>query len=173
MTNFLRLTSLAAATAALALTSAPAAAQQVGVSGTKPTATARIIRPLELRGVRNLNFGTIVLGTVPTGGSSVSLSAAGVLNCGTGLTCSGTNATAQYNVRGTQGQIVVVTASNSTLTGSNGGTLTFVPAVPANITLPNSGTPGQNFDVGGSITILPATTDGVYTGDMDVFVQYQ
>ncbi len=173
MTNFLRLTSLAAASAVLALTSTPAAAQQVGVSGAKPTATARIIRPLTLTGVRDLDFGTVVLGAVPAGGSSVSLTAAGVLSCGTGLTCSGANQTAQYNVTGTQGQVVVVSATNSLLTGSNGGTLNFVPAVPANITMPNSGAPGQNFDVGGSITIVPATTDGVYSGEMEVFVQYQ
>lgn len=174
MTNFFRLSALAAAAAAAALTAAPAAAAPVGVTGAKPKANARIIRPLVLAGVRDLNFGTIVLGSVAAGGESVALTSAGVLSCGTGgLTCSGTTQTARYNVQGTQGQVVVVSATNSTLSGTNGGTLTFVPALPANFSLTNSGNPGNNFDVGGSITITPSTVDGVYSGDMEVFVDYQ
>ena len=170
MTNFFRLPALAA----VALTAAPAVAAPVGVTGAKPKANARIIRPLVLTGVRDLDFGTIVLGSVAAGGESVALSVAGGLTCGSGgLTCSGTTQTARYNVTGTQGQVVVVSATNSTLTGSNGGTLTFVPNLPANFALSNSGAPGNNFDVGGSISISPATIDGVYAGDMEVFVDYQ
>jgi hypothetical protein len=172
MSKFLRLAAVAATTAAFAL-AAPASAAPVGVTGVKPVAKARIIRPLTLSGVRDLDFGTIVLGSVNVAGEAVSLSTAGVLGCGTGgLTCSGTTLTGRYNVTGTQGQTITVAGTNSTLTGSNGGTLTFVPALPANFSLPNSGAPGQNFDVGGSITIFPTTADGVYSGDMEVTVDY-
>lgn len=172
MSKFLRLAAVAATTAAFALAT-PAAAAPVGVAGVKPQAKARIIRPLTLTGVRDLDFGTIVLGSVNALGESVSLSTAGVLGCGSGgLTCSGTYQTGRYNVTGTQGQVVTVAATNATLNGSNGGTLTFVTAVPANFALPNSGAPGANFDVGGSITILPGTVDGVYAGDMEVTVDY-
>lgn len=173
MSKFLRMAAVAATAAAVALTAAPAAAAPVPVTGTKPQAHARIIRPLTLTGVRDLNFGTIVMNSVPAGGSAVSIAADGTFACGGGLVCSGTNQTARYNVTGTQGQIMVLAATNVTLTGSNGGSLTFVPALPANFALPNSGAPGRDFDVGGSITVLPTTTDGVYTGDLEVTVDYQ
>ena len=39
-------------------------------------------------------------------------------------------------------------------------------------TLTNSGAPGTNFNVGGQITILPTTAEGVYSGNMDVTVDY-
>ena len=172
MSKFLRLAAVAATTAAFALAS-PATAAPVGVTGVKPKAQARIIKPLTLVGVRDLDFGTIVMGAVNAGGETVSLSVAGGLTCGSGgLTCSGTTQTGRYNVTGTQGQVVTVAGTASPLTGSNGGTLSFTPAVPANFALANSGGAGDNFDVGGSITILPTTIDGVYSGDMEVTVDY-
>ena len=57
MTKFLRMPSLAAATA-LAVTAAPALA--VGPNQ-NATATARIVKPLTLTWVRDLDLGTIVL----------------------------------------------------------------------------------------------------------------
>ena len=173
MTNFLRMAAVAATAATVALTAAPAAAAPVGVTnGAKPTANARIIKPLTLTGVRDLDFGTIVMDAVPNAGSSVSISASGAFTCGTGLTCSGTPLTAQYNVRGVNNQVVQVTATSVVLTGSTGGTLAFTPAVPGNVTLTSSGVPGDNFDVGGSIAILQSTKDGLYSGNMEVFVDY-
>ena len=174
MTNFLRMAAVAATAAAVAVTAAPAAAAPVGVTtGAKPTANARIIKPLALTRVRDLDFGTIVMNTVASGGETVALTAGGGFTCGSGgLACSGTNQTARYNVRGTNNQVVVVAATNVTLNGSNGGSLTFVPAVPGNVTLTSSGAPGNDFDVGGSITIVPGTIDGVYIGDMEVTVDY-
>ena len=172
MTNFLRLAAVAA-TAAVAVTAAPAVAAPVGVtSGAKPTANARIIKPLTLTRVRDLDFGTIVMDSVPVGGAVVAVSTASALSCGAGLTCTGTAQSARYNVRGTNNQVVQVAATNSNLTGSNGGTLVFTPAVPGNVTLSSSGAPGDNFDVGGSITVMPSTVDGVYSGDMEVTVDY-
>lgn len=173
MTNFLRMAAVAATAATVALTAAPAAAAPVGVtSGAKPTANARIIRPLTLTRVRDLDFGTIVMDSVPVSGAAVSITAGGAFSCGTGLTCSGTPLTAQYNVRGTNNQVVQVFASNVTLNGSNGGSLTFTPAVPGNVTLTSSGAPGNNFNVGGSITVMQDTFDGVYSGEMEVTVDY-
>jgi hypothetical protein len=40
------------------------------------------------------------------------------------------------------------------------------------VTLPNSGSNGTNFDIGGDIDIVPATVDGTYSGDIDVTVDY-
>lgn len=174
MTKLLRMTCLAASVAATALTAAPAVAAPVGAS-TPATARARIVRPLVLAATRNLDFGTITLGTVAAGGETVSMTQAGVVTCGAGgLTCSGTPVSAEYNVQGTNNQVVQVFAVASPLTNANDGSiLSFTPNAPATVTLTNSGAPGNDFEVGGAITILPATTDGVYSGNINVTVDYQ
>lgn len=166
---------IAAAALAAVTAAAPASAQAVSANP-KATANARLIKPLTLTALQNLDFGTIVMGTL-TANETVSISSAGVVGCGSSgnLSCSGTPRAAQFRVTGTQGQIVVVSsaAANYSLTGSNGGTLTFVPSLPAPITLGNSGAPGNSFNVGGSISIGSATLDGVYSGQIDVQVAYQ
>lgn len=166
-----------AAAALAAFTAAtPASAQAVSASP-KATANARLIKPLTLSVLQNLDFGTIVMGTL-TANDTVSISGAGAVSCGTSgnLTCSGTPKAAQFKITGTQGQSVLVSSSAATysLTGSNGGTLTFTPSLPTSaITLGSSGSVGNNFNVGGSISVTPTTIDGVYSGQIDVQVTYQ
>src|SRR4029078_13100011 len=81
---------IAAGAAALAFTATQAVAAPVAAS-TPATANAKIYRPLILTSRRNLDFGTIVMGTVAAGGENVTLTAAGGFTCGAGnLTCSGT-----------------------------------------------------------------------------------
>ena len=165
---------VAAGGAALALTATPVAAAPVAAS-TPATANARIYRPLVLRADRNLDFGTIVMGTVAAGGENVTLTAAGGFTCGAGnLTCSGTPVTAQYNVQGSNNAVVRILVGASTLSNGLGGTVAFAPLapVPASVTMTNSGAPGTNFNVGGQLTIVPATAEGVYSGNMDVTVDY-
>lgn len=167
-----------AAAAVAALSAAvPAAAQSSAVSANpRATANARLIKPLTLTALRNLDFGTIVMGTL-TANETVSINGAGTVTCGTSgnLACSGTPQSAQYRITGTQGQVVNVSsaAPSYTLNGSNGGTLSFVPSLPSAITLGNSGSPGNEFTVGGSIVIGSSTVDGVYAGQIDVQVAYQ
>lgn len=171
MTKFAR---LAAVAAALTLVATPALAAPVAASP-KAKASAKIVRPLTLSAVRDLNFGTIVVGTL-TAAQTVSVSQGGVLSGCTGaLTCSGTVASAEYNVTGTKAITVNVakTASNLTNTTSGGNeTLAFTPDAPLTHTLANSGSPGSNFNVGGSITLTSATVDGLYVGDIEVTVDY-
>jgi hypothetical protein len=77
-------------------------------------------------------------------------------------------------VQGTNNQVVQIFAVASPLTNANDGTtLSFTPNAPATTTLTNSGAPGTNFNVGGSIVITPTTTDGVYSGNINVTVDYQ
>ena len=171
MTKFVKIAAFAAA----ALAATPAIAAPVGVTGAPPSASARIIRPLTLSATGSLNFGTIVLNGV-TADRTVTVSAGNVVDCGGGTTelaCSGTTSVPTYNVRGTQGQVATVIKNTSTLTGSNGGTLTLTPVGQNSVTLANSGAPGTNFAIGGSITIGTATVDGLYTGTVDVQVDYQ
>jgi hypothetical protein len=165
---------VAAGAAALALTATPAAAAPVAAT-TPATANAKIYKPLVLTANRNLDFGTIVMGTVGAGGEKVTLTAAGGFTCGAGnLTCSGTPATALYNVQGSNNTVVRILVGSSSLTNGSGGSVAFtaLAPTPASVTLTSSGVPGDDFNVGGEITILPTTPEGVYSGNMDVTVDY-
>ena len=166
---------VAALVAGMALAASPALAAPVG-AGTPATGRAKLVKPLVLTSTRNLDFGTITLGTVAAAGENVVMTQAGAVTCGSGgLVCSGTPTSASYNVKGTNNQIVQVFSVASPLTNANNplDTLTFTPNAPATVTLPNSGTAGTNFNVGGTIKIMPTTTDGVYSGSINVTVDYQ
>ena len=175
MMNILRTT---AAVAALALTAAPALAAPVGpATGSRnATATARIIKPLVLTWKQDLDLGTILLsGAGAWSGAVVGVSQGGVLSCtNVNVTCSGAVQAARYNVAGTQGQVVNITAPNVTLVNQNDNTQTLVMTVsnPGTVTLANAGAPGSDFNLGGSISVSSTTTDGVYLGTFNVTVDY-
>jgi hypothetical protein len=160
-----------AAVAAAALAATPALAAPVGVTGAPPSATARIIRPLTLTATGSLDFGTIVLNGI-TATRTVTLNDDATITCDAELVCDPTGLVPTYNVRGTQGQQVNIIKNTSVLTGSNGGSLTLTPVGQASVTLTNSGAPGFDFTIGGSIDIDTTTADGVYTGTVDVQVDY-
>jgi hypothetical protein len=136
-----------------------------------------VIRPLQLTSTQNLDLGTIVLTGAGTYTATVGISRAGVFNCdggsSTNVTCSGTVQRAIYNVRGTNNQVLTIAAGNVTLSGSNGGTLTLTPDFAPTVTLTSSGSPGDDFGVGGSITVANNSVDGVYTGTFAVTADYQ
>ena len=167
MTKFVKI----AALAAVVLAATPAIAAPVGVTGAPPSASARIIRPLTLTATGALDFGTIVMNGV-TANRTVTLNDDATITCATELVCAATGTVPTYNVRGTQGQTVNIIKNASTLNGSNGGTLTLTPVGAASVLLTNSGAPGRDFTIGGSIVIGAATLDGVYTGTVDVQVDY-
>jgi hypothetical protein len=160
-----------AAVAAAALAATPAIAAPVGVTGTPPSATARIIRPLTLTATGSLDFGTIVLNGI-TATRTVTVNDDASITCDTELVCDPTGLVPTYNVRGTQGQTVNIIKTDSTLTGSNGGTLLLTPVGEDSVVMPNSGAPGYDFAIGGEITISTTTVDGLYTGTVDVQVDY-
>lgn len=167
MTKFVKI----AALAATVLAATPALAAPVGVTGAPPSASARIIKPLTLTATGSLDFGTIVMNGV-TANRTVTLNADTTITCASELVCAANGAVPTYNVRGTQGQTVNIIKTASTLTGSNGGSLTLTPVGQASVLLTNSGSPGEDFAIGGSIVIGAATVDGVYTGTVDVQVDY-
>jgi hypothetical protein len=172
MNKFLRMTSLAATVAAVALTATPALA----VGPTKnATATARVVKPLTLTWVRDLDLGTIVLsGAGAWSGAVVGIDKTGAWSCSNAnVTCSNPHQTAQYKVTGTNGQDVKITAGDVTLTEPvSGSTLTLTTDNPGTINLGNSGASGYTFDLGGSITVASNTPDGTYTGTFNVTVDY-
>ena len=167
MTKFVRL----AALTAVAVVATPAVAAPVPAT---PVAKARvnIVKPLTLAATRDLHFGTIVV----TGDDSVSISQAGAITCGaaTDVTCDATGAqSAQFHVTGSNNQLVKINVSGSNLTLSGGtATLAFTPSAPANITLPNSGATGADFNVGGAVAVLASAPEGLYVGDINVTVEY-
>ena len=175
MSKFLRLTALAA-TAALAFTATEAAAAPVNAT-TNATAHARILRPLTLTSTQNLDLGDIVLSGTGAFSATVGISKDGTtFNCDGGsgnVTCSGTHQVAIYNVSGTKSQPVTIAAGAVTLSDGAGNTLTLTPDFTSSLNLTNSGAPGDNFNIGGSITVADTTPDGVYTGTFAVTADYQ
>jgi len=165
----------ARAVSALAFVAAPAVAAPVPATA-DAKAHAKIMKPLQLVGTQDLDFGTLVISG--TGSQVMHVDQTGSLTgCGAVITCSGTAQTAVYNVKGTPNATVAVTvASPVVLTNANdGNTLNLTPDAPGTVVLDtNAPSVGDNFNIGGSITIdSAATTDGVYNGTFAVSVDYQ
>ncbi len=173
MTRLLRMTSLAATATALTLAATPALA--VGPNQ-NATATARVVKPLTLSWVRDLDLGTIVLsGAGAWSGANVGITRAGVFSCANAnTTCSVATQTAQYKVTGTNNQVVTINSPNVTLTNQNDGVSTLLMTVdsPGTVNLGNSGSAGLTFDLGGQITVASNTPDGTYLGTFNVTVNY-
>ena len=152
-----------------AATPAHAASSQVA------TVNATVVKPLTLKWVQNLDLGTIVLGPGAWSGATVGISRAGAFSCGNAnVTCSGATAVAKYNVSGTNNQVVRITAPNVTLVNQSDPTktLTLVVDSPGTVLLTNSGNPGIDFPLGGSISLSSTTAGGVYSGTFNVTVDY-
>ena len=159
---------LALPLAALAWSPAPAAQSSA-------TVTVHIVKPLALRSTGSLNFGTIVMNNL-TAPRTLSLSPQNVLTCGSAgqLVCSGATSVPTYNIQGTNRNVISIFKNNSQMTnGSDGSKLTLTLSGPTSITLTNSGAPGEYFSIGGSVTLTPTTSAGLYSGVVDVTVDYQ
>lgn len=168
-----RFIAVASATAALVLAATPA---QAVSPATQATATAKILKPLTISFVQNLDFGVIVLTGASFSGEVVSISQAGALTCGSNpgvlLTCSGSATPAQYKLVGTNNATVTISSPGFNLTGPS--TLAFTPSAPATVNLGATGsTTGVTFSIGGSITLASTTPDGVYNGTFQVTADYQ
>ena len=166
MTKFVRLAALAAA----ATIAVPAVAAPTPVSNGPVTATARIIKPLTLTKVGDMDFGTIVVQDAGT----VTMDTAGAVTCTANLTCSGTTTAASYHVTGTNNQTVQITKPGVTLTNtdSSGTTLSLTLTGPTSVLLPSSGASGADFSLGGTIAVAASQREGTYVGDLAVTVDY-
>jgi hypothetical protein len=173
MTKLLRFTSAAVTVAALSLTSAPAfAAASTATGNPQAKASARILKPLALKSTQDLNLGTIALGTTPFT-TDVGFKS-GTWTCdSTKVTCSDTHQVAKYNVTGTNDRVVTISAGNVVMKNAAGDELTLVVQAPASVTLPNSGTAGRDFDIGGYVSLSQATPDGDYLGTFAVTADYE
>jgi hypothetical protein len=159
---------LAALVLSAVVTSAHAQAAQTTIQ-----AKANVVKALTLRAKQDLDFGTIVMSSA-TGTFTVSLSMAGVMSCPSGFTCTGAPRPAIMNVTGSNGNVVRISTLPADLVNSADGTkIRFTPVAPATVTLTNSGNPGKDFNVGGSIAIPSTATGGLYSGTVEVTVDYQ
>src|SRR3954470_8020402 len=96
-TRILVRTVLVSAACALAVTPALA----VGPNQNS-TATAKIVKPLTLSWVQDLDLGTIVLGAGTWTTTNIGITSAGAFTCGNAnVSCSGATKSAQYKVTGT------------------------------------------------------------------------
>src|SRR5205085_8311972 len=117
---------------------------------------ATVSKSLVLSSLQNLDFGTITLGPGTWSNATVSLSQTGVITCGAAnLMCSGATNAAIYNVQGSNRQTVNISAPNVTLVNQADATktLTLVTNAPATVVLTSSGHPGNDFSIGGSVTL--------------------
>jgi Domain of unknown function (DUF4402) len=160
------------ATLATGLFATPALAAN---SATAPfTAKAKILKPLTLTKTSDLDFGTITLGAALSSSNVVvGRSGGATTSCGTNLTCSAPTAAA-FSVSGVALQQLNVALSNvpATLVNTVDATKSVAFSVDpdASVTLDSLG--AGAFDIGGSITVLSSTADGVYNGTVDVTVSY-
>ena len=168
----LRLASIAAIAGALAAAgiSAPCAAATVNAK-----AKAKLVKPLVLQSLQDFDLGTLVLAPGTWAGATVTLSQAGALACPANVTCTGLTQVAQYNVAGSNNQLVAISVGDVTLVNQSDSSKTLKLSVdaPASVMLTNSGPPGTNFSIGGSITLDSSTVGGVYAGTLEVTADYQ
>jgi len=137
---------------------------------------ATALKPLEIVKLQDLDLGTITLGSGTWGNVAVSLSRAGAFTCPpANITCSGATTVATYNVQGSNKGTVNINTPNVILINQSDTSqrLTLVVDSPTTVVLPNSGVPGVNFSIGGSITINSSTAGGVYVGTFSVTADYQ
>lgn len=137
--------------------------------------TASNVKPLTISKLQDLDLGTVTLGTGVWSNATISLSQAGVLSCtSSNVVCSGATTVAQYNVQGSNQQTVRISAPNVALTNQSDASqsLTLATDAPATLYLTNSGAPGVNFSIGGSVTIDSTTAAGTYVGTFNVTVDY-
>ena len=137
---------------------------------------ATALKPLEITKLQDLDLGTITLGPGTWSNAVVALSQLGVFVClPINITCSGATSVARYNVQGSNKGLVTISAPNVTLVNQNDSSqrLTLVVDSPSAVLLPNSGQPGVNFSIGGSITVSSTTAGGTYVGTFNVTADYQ
>ena len=157
------------------IAAAPALAAPVSV--TVPLEVrAKVVKPLTFTATGTMNFGTIILNGL-TANRTVSISTTNVRDCGGGtpqLICSGATSVPTYNLRGTNNTTVTIIKTASSLTNTTTGTTLLMSLTgPTSIALSNSGSNGVAFTIGGAITLTPTTREGVYSGTVNVQVDYQ
>ena len=147
-------------------TATPASAAQITA-----VTSVNVIKPVALAKLQDMDFGTLTFAGF-TGTRTIVLSRPGAITCAADIVCSGTTKQARFNITGTNRLVVMLTYTGGTL--SNGtDSIPFTANGPASVTMINSGAPGLDIDVGGSLTVSPTLVGGVYSGTMTLTADYQ
>ena len=176
MKSVLRITAAGLALATVGIASNASAATDTA------SATAEILSTLQVTvdaTEDTLDFGDIADDGLAAS-STVVLTPAGALTCGTDLLCSGTTAVPLVHVTGLPGAQVAITfpsastpLTTATVPTGMSGSMTlgaFTTDAAANQLTLTGGT--GNFRVGGTLTVNPLQAPGVYVGTFPVQVLY-
>lgn len=136
------------------------------------TAEARILAPVTVTKITDLNFGIIV----PTAANgTVTLDFADTVTCGS-LTCAGTPQTAEFEVAGAAGESVTVDTIGAVTLTHTGGIATMsadlAPNVPFGATAWVLPAAVNTVLVGGDLAVGANQLAGLYTGSFDLTVNY-
>ena len=174
-----------------ALTIAAMGTSGAQAASANATAKANVLKPLQMTGGGTVDFGTIVTPSTASFSGTFNIDAAASQTstfCASGFACSGTPAAALFNLQGSNNNNITLNVPTSvtlTLQGATGTPPTLIfttrnsvsatnsPGGNYTIQLPNSGSPGYNIYVGGSVTINQATAGGSYQGTFTVTADYQ
>ncbi len=155
----------------LAVLAAAVLATPASAAQTTAVTSVNIVKPVSLAKLQDLDFGTLTFAGF-TGTRTITINQLGVLGCDADIVCSGAIKPARFNVQGTNKITVLFTYTGGTL--SNGvDSIPFTANGPSSMTLTNSGAPGTDFNVGGSLSISPTLVGGTYSGTMTVTADYQ
>lgn len=157
----------------LGVAAAPAAAAPASATANAQVKVT-VTKPLVLTFVQDLSLGTVLIQDGAWANATVGISRVGAFTCSPNITCSGAAQVATYRVAGTNNQAVNITAPDVVLVNQSDATKTLTMTVdsPQTVLLPNSGNPGVDFSIGGSIALSPSTVDGTYSGTFNVTVDY-
>lgn len=160
---------MTAALVAAVLFAAPASGETITAR-----VNAKVVKPLVLTRVQDLDLGTVLLGPGSWSNATLALSRAGALTCPADLICSGATQVAVYNVTGSNQSTVRISAPDVTLVNQSDSskTLTMVVDSPGSVALTNSGSKGVDFPLGGSVMLDSTTAEGTYAGTFNVTVDY-
>ena len=153
-------------------------------------AQAKVLKPLVMTGGQTINLGTIITPSTATFSGTFSVDAAASQTtafCAVGFTCTGNVKSALFNLQGSNNANITLNVPTTVTLALQGATgtpptllLTTKNSIAANsgsgnytITLPNSGQPGRDFYVGGSLSITDTTSPGTYQGTFVVTADYQ
>jgi len=155
-----------AALAALASVATPAAAATIAA-----TTSVNVVKPVQLMKLQDMDFGTLTFSGF-SGTRAITINQAGTFACAANIVCSGAPKPARFNVQGFNKMTAGITVTSGTL--SNGiDSIPFAPDAPTSVYLPNSGAPGVDFNIGGTLTVSSTLVGGTYTGTINVTADYQ
>ncbi len=154
--------------AGIALASASITANAAQITATM---SANIAKPVQLTKIQDMDYGTLLVSNY-TGTRNVVMTRAGAVTCPVEITCSGAPKQARFNIQGSNKMVVGITVTSGGLVnGSN--TIPFTPDVASSVTMTNSGAPGTNVDIGGTLTVDGSIPGGLYTGTLTITADYQ